>query len=72
MPRFIILLIFILILSSLGCEKDKNDNCFDKQLYEEHIDDGCYQDCPRVNGCDGNIYCNECEANKQGIRVVER
>jgi len=49
------------------CRKDSE--CFDKELYEQHKDDFCTADCPGVTGCDGKFYCNECEANKKGIRI---
>ena len=47
----------------------KRDNCFDRSLYNEYKDRHCTMDCPGVIGCDGKFYCNECEANKQGIHV---
>lgn len=63
-----ILIIILLFLSS--CEKDEH-SCYDEELYLEHTDDGCWTDCPGVTGCDGKFYCNECEANKRGIRIIK-
>lgn len=57
-----------LLLATLSCNKDK-DSCYDARLYRQHKDDICTMDCPGVTGCDGKIYCNECEALRQGIRV---
>ena len=31
--------------------------------------EGCFTDCPGVCACDGQTYCNECEANKAGADV---
>lgn len=56
-------LFFMLFISS--CNKD----CFDQELYNQYNSVGCTTDCPGVTGCDGKTYCNECEANRQGIRV---
>lgn len=58
--------IFLLIIS---CNKNKPD-CFDRKMYKSH-NGICLMDCPGVLGCDGEIYCNECVANSQGITVVE-
>ncbi len=59
------------ILTSLffSCNKESN-GCYDAKFHAEHKDDICNASCPGVIGCDGNFYCNECEANRQGI-VVE-
>ncbi len=43
--------------------------CFDKELYKSMKGKGCTEDCPGVIGCNGRRYCNECEANKEGIRI---
>lgn len=45
------------------------NSCFDQRLKDQMQGFGCTQDCPGVIGCDGKTYCNECEANRQGIRV---
>lgn len=44
-------------------------SCYDRALHETHKNDFCTADCPGVTGCDGQFYCNECIANKNGIRV---
>lgn len=62
-----ILLATVLTLATISCSKDKNF-CYDELLYQKHKNDICPADCPGVTGCDGKTYCNECEANRQGIR----
>ena len=47
----------------------KHPACWDEALYNEHKNDVCTADCPGVRGCDGKTYCNECVANREGIRV---
>jgi len=70
--RFTILLATVLLLTTIACKKEKRD-CFDAQLYEQFKDGACPQDVDctgkGVLGCDGKIYNNECNANKEGIRV---
>ncbi len=67
--------LLILLLTGFGaiifnsCEK--SSNCFDQQLYDQHKNDICTQDCPGVKGCDGKTYCNACIAQSKGIRVDE-
>jgi hypothetical protein len=58
----------LLMAAATGCAKD---GCYSQKLYNQHKNDICTHDCPGVTGCDGKTYCNECEANKQGIAVVE-
>ena len=63
--------IFVLTMLScfvFSCNKESN-GCYDPKFHAEHKDDICPADCPGVIGCDGNFYCNECEANRQGIKV---
>lgn len=68
----VVFLVFLLttgLFIAYSCKKE--NSCYDQQLYEQHKNDFCTMDCPGVKGCDGKTYCNECEANKQGIRVVK-
>ncbi|MEO5645525.1 MAG: hypothetical protein ABIQ40_01700 [Bacteroidia bacterium] len=65
---FILTIIFSSLFMMNSCSKDKN-NCYDPKLYRQHKDDICLADCPGVTGCDGNFYCNECEARRNGISI---
>jgi hypothetical protein len=65
---FTILSATALFLITISCKKGKSD-CYDEQLYQQCKNSTCTADCPIVTGCDGKTYCNECEANRQGIRV---
>ncbi len=31
--------------------------------------EGCFTACPQVCGCDGQVYCSECDANQAGVGV---
>lgn len=57
------------IFTVSSCSKD--DGCYDARMQRQHQNDICTADCPGVTGCDGNFYCNECEATRNGIRVVQ-
>ena len=62
-----------LIVAGACCKKDPKSqpSCYDAELYEKYKNAMCTADCPGVKGCDGKQYCNECEANSRGIRVVK-
>jgi hypothetical protein len=60
-------LYIILVMSLSSCTR--LSPCFDKELYKSMKGKGCTEDCPGVIGCNGRRYCNECEANKEGIRI---
>ena len=63
--RAMILSLFSLSLLLASCDKD----CYNPSLEAEFKDKMCTMDCPKVIGCDGKEYCNECEANKRGVAV---
>lgn len=46
-----------------SCSKGEVD-CFDPDLVHNGF---CTMDCPGFEGCDGQTYCNECEAARNGI-----
>lgn len=58
----------LLFTISVSCQKNK---CYDAELENRCKNQFCTTDCPGVKGCDGKTYCNECEANRLGIRVVK-
>lgn len=58
----------VFLFLALCCSCERNDNaCYDQSLKHNNA---CTTDCPGVCGCDGFDYCNECEANRNGITVV--
>lgn len=60
-----IIFAFILGLVLVACEKENEvDPCYDVNLVH---DNACTTDCPGFIGCDGETYCNECEAARVGI-----
>jgi hypothetical protein len=71
------LLFSVLLIAALAsCNKKDSDEkyigkdpCFDSQLYEQHKNDICPDNCPGVIGCDGKTYCNSCYAVRLGIKV---
>lgn len=62
-----IVVLTILVFSLSSCNKE--NSCYDDDLYQQHKDDICTTDCPGVVGCDGKTYCNECEAMRNGISI---
>lgn len=66
---FILTIFLSSILMTISCSNKDRHGCFDPKLYKMHKDDFCTADCPGVTGCDGNFYCNECEANRKGISI---
>jgi hypothetical protein len=62
-----VILLIALTFAVLSCKKDRG--CYDAQLERQFRNSFCTEDCPGVLGCDGKTYCNECHANRQGIRV---
>ena len=64
----VIFLFTALLLSCMSCKKGKS-TCYDSQLYRQHKNDICTTDCPSVIGCDDKMYCNECDAQRNGISV---
>ena len=67
--KFISLYTIILFLLTITSCKKENGGCYDEQIYQQHKNDVCTMDCPGVTGCDGKIYCNECEALRHGIKL---
>jgi hypothetical protein len=67
MKRITFLLGIILFANLTACKKT-NNSCFDAALKEQNKNAFCTQDCPGITGCDGKIYCNDCEAARQGIK----
>ena len=63
MKNLILALILGFVLT--GCsEESGNHSCYDSSLVH---DNPCTADCPGFEGCDGMMYCNECEAARLGI-----
>ena len=59
------MLALLFAFALLGCTKDNTVHpCYDASL----VHDGpCTTDCPGFEACDGNTYCNECEAARHGF-----
>ena len=63
MKNIILLITLGIVLA--GCKKDDDNHpCYDITLVHN---DACTTDCPGFEGCDGQTYCNECEAARVGI-----
>jgi hypothetical protein len=64
-------LIFALSLSLLlgagACKK--TNSCYNAQLAEQNRGLFCTADCPGVTACNGQTFCNACEARKAGYEV---
>lgn len=50
-----------------ACSKQE-PSCYSRELEKEYKERMCTMDCPGYVGCDGKTYCNQCEANRNGIR----
>ncbi len=56
------------LCTSSSCLKDP---CIDETIRARHMNDICPEDCPGVIGCDGKLYCNLCEANRNGVSWIK-
>lgn len=65
--KLIFLNLFIVLMIA-SCKKD-TPKCYSTFLKQKSKNKICTTDCPGVTGCDGKFYCNECEANRQGIKI---
>ena len=61
-----VIIIFIFVL--ISCNKGKPE-CYSRSLEKQYKNKLCATDCPGITGCDDKFYCNECDANKQGIKI---
>jgi hypothetical protein len=64
--KLLSLICFLITIES--CTK-KEHSCQNLKMKKEHSGI-CPENCPGVKGCDGKTYCNECDANRNGITVV--
>lgn len=60
---------YLLILTCFALFQSCDKGCYSPSLERQFEGVACTADCPGVIGCDGNEYCNECEANKLGVAV---
>lgn len=70
MKYLIILLVAVISFTSVSCKKNP-PSCYSEAVHTKHKDDVCPFACTNVTGCDDKTYCNECEANKVGIKLKE-
>jgi|GEM_PF-5728733 hypothetical protein len=64
--RTSLLLLLTTLLLSATTSCDKTHSCYDPKL----VHDGpCPAHCPGVKACNGETYCNECEAARHGYSV---
>lgn len=64
----ILLAVAAVPLAFISCQKQKS--CYDANLEAYWQNRACTTDCPGVTGCDGKTYCNECDANRAGVHVI--
>lgn len=64
----IIFKISLILIVFNSCNKDK-PKCYSRSLENKFKNNACQTDCPGVIGCDDVFYCNECEANRKGIKI---
>lgn len=64
-----LILLFLVILLASNCRKEYSDKhpCYNPEMEANHSGI-CFTDCPGYIGCDGEFYCNECDANRVGIK----
>lgn len=51
------------------CNQDGHCGLGDQSGTCEATPQGCPEDCPGVCGCDGQKYCNQCDAHAKGVSV---
>ncbi len=64
-------LLYLIALSflTLSCNAEEEQHpCYNASLIDASR--VCPSDCPGICGCDGNTYCNECEANQNGYSTT--
>jgi hypothetical protein len=64
---FFVLVMAFFVLTIGSCSKE--EQCYDGEIEASHSG-WCFDNCSGVCGCNGKTYCNECYAERKGIRVV--